>query len=31
MNEAATVRAAAAQIAPDLRTPGGTLDKVCAT
>ncbi|GAA5128300.1 Nit6803 family nitrilase [Alloalcanivorax gelatiniphagus] len=29
MNEASTVRAAAAQIAPDMDTPGGTLDKVC--
>ncbi len=30
MSEARTVRAAAAQIAPDLDTAGGTLDKVCA-
>lgn len=30
MNEARTVRAAAAQIAPDLDSAGGTLDKVCA-
>ncbi|ASK34409.1 Nit6803 family nitrilase [Alloalcanivorax mobilis] len=30
MSEARTVTAAAAQIAPVLNTPGGTLDKVCA-
>ncbi|MFT0139168.1 Nit6803 family nitrilase [Alcanivoracaceae bacterium MT1] len=30
MSDARTVTAAAAQVAPDLETPGGTLNKVCA-